>query len=86
MLIDIFFLSPPNPGRVVDIVYGNGDGTFHSSYTPNAAPEVPGTTGATAIGSSDVNGDSNVDLIATLSGVPTTFYGDGAGNFSTTAP
>jgi hypothetical protein len=60
----------------VQIVYGKGDGTFGSAVT------VPGTDGATFVSVSDVNGDGKPDLEV----YPTTFYGDGAGNFSTTPP
>ena len=63
----------------VAIAYGHGDGTF-------AAPvNVPGTSGGTAVSVGDLNSDGKLDLdvsLATL--VP--FYGDGAGNFSTTPP
>ena len=34
----------------------------------------------------DVNADGKLDLVVGLPAGPTTFYGDGAGNFSTTAP
>ena len=47
---------------------------------------VVGTNGATAVALRDVNGDAKLDLVVTLAAGPTTFYGDGAGGFSTSAP
>lgn len=64
-----------------------GDGKAHFA----ASIEVPGTDGASSASVRDVNADGKLDLLVTFDtsdgGVPMqTFYGDGAGSFSTTAP
>ena len=75
------------PGWVV-VSLGRGDGTFGTQ-------RVVGTDGATAVSVIDANGDGKPDLIVTggdngsgpkLPVGPTTFYNDGAANFSTTPP
>jgi hypothetical protein len=65
----------------VGLSFGNGDGTFASVIT------LPSVNQAAALDVSDANGDGKVDLIVRRqSGTPTTFFGDGAGHFSTTPP
>jgi hypothetical protein len=61
---------------------GNGKGSFTSSA------EIAGTDGVTIFSLTDVNTDGNLDLQVYIgnAGVPTTFYGDGTGAFSTTPP
>jgi hypothetical protein len=66
---------------VVQLALGNGDRTFQTGND-----YVPGTWNATSVEAADVNTDGNVDLLVGLPAGLTTFYGDGAGNFSTTAP
>jgi hypothetical protein len=70
--------------RIV-IASGKGDGQFLAATT------VAGTTNALSARALDANGDGKLDLLVTFDtadgGLPMqTFYGDGAGNFSTTAP
>jgi FG-GAP-like repeat len=77
--IDIRYDSGTSPGLGVYTCRG-GAGSFGSKVL------IPGTQGATSATPSDVNGDGKLDLIVMLSAGATTFYGDGAGNFSTTAP
>jgi hypothetical protein len=59
---------------------GRGDGNFDTTTT------VPGTSGATNVTVGDTNTDGKLDLTVELPGGATVFYGDGAGNFSTTPP
>ena len=68
------------PDQSVVIALGNGDRTFTGNIF------VPGTNGATSVQANDVNQDGNLDLLIGLPAGPTTFYGDGTGHFSTTAP
>lgn len=68
------------PGWVA-VSLGNGNGLFVGS-----AQKVTGTDGATAVSISDANSDAKPDLIVTLPAGATTFYNDGAANFSTTPP
>jgi len=74
-------LTGPSNTRVL-VALGNGKGHF-----TNAA-EVAGTDGVTSVTLADVNTDGNPDLQVYINSAttPTTFYGDGAGHFSTTAP
>jgi hypothetical protein len=50
------------------------------------AAKIAGTDNATDVTVSDVNTDGKLDLVVTLAGGPTPFYGNGAGQFSTVAP
>jgi hypothetical protein len=79
----IYFPAAMGAGgvTVVQIALGNGDRTFQAGND-----YVPGTWNATSVEANDVNQDGNVDLLVGLPAGVTTFYGDGAGNFSTTAP
>ena len=74
-------LTGPSSTRVLVAL---GDGKRH--FTNPA--EVAGTDGVTSVALEDVNSDGNPDLQVYISSAtaPTTFYGDGAGNFSTTPP
>jgi hypothetical protein len=68
-------------GLAVYIAYGNGDGTFNQT-----TPKVPGTEGAVSAKPADVNSDGKLDLVVSFLCGTATFYGDGTGQFSTTAP
>ena len=68
------------PYQIVEVALGNGDRTFQQ------ARYVLGTEGATSVQVDDVNQDGNLDLLVDLPAGPTTFYGDGNGGFSTSAP
>jgi FG-GAP-like repeat len=74
-------LTGPSSTRVLVAL---GDGQRH--FTSPA--EVAGTDGVTSVTLADVNTDGNPDLQVYLNfaTTPTTFYGDGAGHFSTTPP
>jgi hypothetical protein len=84
-VLDFIPLVSANRRTNVVIAPGNGDGTFGNSVA------VPGTNGAQSGQVMDANTDGKLDLLVTFEtgdGGPAmqTFYGDGAGNFSTTAP
>jgi FG-GAP-like repeat len=64
----------------VVVIYGHGDGTFASSVN------VPGTSGAFDVSIAELNGDGIMDLDVDIPPNYVPFYGDGAGNFSTTPP
>lgn len=87
--VNVKTLGQLGPGGAVVIAHGRGDGTFDpatmdASWVPSTM--VPGTSGALGVTTADPNGDHRPDLIVTFAAGPTTFYGDGAGHFSTTAP
>lgn len=58
--LDVALLPPPGaPAGQIDVLLGKGDGTFN-----NATPISLGTsTTITALGTADLNGDGNADLI-----------------------
>ena len=66
------------------VIVALGDGKGH--FTSPA--EVAGTDSVTSVTLADVNTDGNLDLQVYINSAatPTTFYGDGAGHFSTTPP
>ena len=67
-----------------ELVLAVGDG--HGGFTSSSP--IPGTQGATSATIDDVNGDGHLDLQVEVAGAtaPVTFYGDGTGTFSMTAP
>jgi hypothetical protein len=80
-VVALVSVSPTSGSNYVAYATGKGDGTFTSLV------KVGGTDGATQASATDADGDGTIDLVVTFaSGSPKTFYGDGAGNFSTTAP
>jgi hypothetical protein len=74
-------LTGPSNTRVL-VALGDGKGHFTSPA------EVAGTDGVTSVTLADVNTDGNPDLQVYINSAttPATFYGDGAGHFSTTPP
>ena len=66
------------PSYVV-VSFGAGDGGFTTT-------RIAGTDGVAALSVGDANADGKKDLLVTLPTGTTPFYGNGAGQFSTTAP
>ena len=66
------------PSYVV-VSFGTGTGGFSTT-------RIAGTDGVTNLSVGDANTDGKPDLLVTLPGGTTPFYGNGAGQFSTTAP
>ena len=61
--------------------------SFRSAPAPAASTtRIAGTDGAGALSVGDANADGKLDLLVTLLAGVTPFYGNGAGQFSTTAP
>ena len=70
-----------NPNGSVDVLLGNGDGTFQSTLN------FPLSAAASALAAGDMNEDGNPDIVAVSNslagGVLTVALGDGVGNFTT---
>jgi len=83
--LDLAVLAQANSVLVVSsyvaVQFGSGGGSFAGT-----AAQITGTDSATDLAVSDLNGDGKLDLLVTLPAGPTPFYGNGAGQFSTTAP
>jgi hypothetical protein len=59
-LADLAVASGGRSAGVVQILLGNGDGTFSRQRSVSA-----GSTNLTSLSAADVNGDGNVDLVVT---------------------
>ena len=86
--LDLAVLASATPRSIglgmlsyVAVSFGVGDGRF--SGTPT---RIAGTDGVTDLSVGDANTDGKLDLLVTLPAGVTPFYGNGAGQFSTTAP
>jgi len=67
------------PIGVLDILLGNGDGTFQAASAIAMLPYAGGTGGQFAV--ADINGDGKLDIAAGLSGI--LLLGNGDGTFQT---
>ena len=76
---DLAVASVGRSAGVVQILLGNGDGTFSRQRSVSA-----GSTNLTSLTAADVNGDGNVDLVAT--GTVQNGRGPSGGNGTTTTP
>ncbi len=78
------YLDSSSSQSYEEVVLALGDG--HGGFTSSSP--IPGTEGATSATIDDVNNDGYLDLQVELTGstVPVTFYGNGTGTFSMTAP
>ncbi len=79
-----YYMGASSSQSYEEVVLALGDG--RGGFTTSSP--IPGTTGATAATIDDANGDGFLDLEVELgsSTLPVTFYGDGTGTFSMTAP
>lgn len=71
----------------VSVLTGRGDGTFNTTAITTAVPGVPGTSGPLKVRVSQLDGDSNPDLLLLLgpgaSGDAAVLLGNGNGTFHT---
>jgi hypothetical protein len=78
-IVDVVFGSFPD----LQPMLGNGDGTFR--LVPTVPAVLPGVvpTGINEVAAVDLDGDGNIDIVASMSFVPTLeiFYGKGDGTF-----
>ena len=87
-LLDFIPLITTDERSSIVVAFGTGDGKFSSAITsPIAFP----TYGQDSVSVADPNGDGKLDLLVSSYTVDAgtqaqTYYGDGAGNFSTTPP
>jgi hypothetical protein len=78
--LDLVFASPGPGGGIVDVLPGNGDGTFQNVPVATSLAHQ-----ASGMARADLNGDGKLDLItADLDGYVSVLIGQGDGSFSVT--
>lgn len=72
----------PNGDSVVDVLLGNGDGTFAEAQPLEVSVIRAIYEDAFVIETADINGDDNLDLMANTPRGPLFFFGNGDGTFA----
>ena len=73
---DVVYVGNTQSQKVLTMLTGNGDGTFQAPQTV-ASP----TSFTDDLAAADINGDGNLDLVATTNSKLEVYYGNGNGTF-----